>query len=146
MPRRTAASPGTTKRAGASTRRNCASPRIPRVWTVLALFVVMTTLYRNYGDAAGVASIVMIGFIVTTFAALQSIVAGVERSDPRVDFVPAARQSRSRPDHRDHETRAGSPPDANSEFVCRGVSYRYPGALTPVLATSIWRSRRTNAC
>ncbi len=92
----------------------------------------MTTLYRNYGDGAGIASVVMIGFVIMTSAALQSIVAGVGeairawisfRQLDTLDRDPSLQYGRM----------LGPVPEANSEFVCRSVSYRYPGALTSVL-------------
>ncbi len=107
--------------------------RIPRVWTVLALFVVMTTLYRSYGTEAGIASVVMIGFVITTFAALQSIVAGVsEAIRAWISFKQLAGLKRDPTLQRDRML--GRLSAADSGFVCRGVSYRYPGALKPVLA------------
>ena len=105
---------------------------IPRAWTVLALFVVMTTLYRNYGDGAGIASVVMIGFVIMTSAALQSIVAGAgEAIRAWISFRQL--DNLDRDPSLQHGRMLGPVPDANSEFVCRSVSYRYPGALTSVL-------------
>lgn len=108
--------------------------RIPRTWTVLALFVVMTTLYRSYGTEAGIASVVMIGFVITTFAALQSIVAGVsEAIRAWISFNQLDNLERDPTLHQDRML--GLTSTSDSEFVCRSVSYRYPGALKPVLAS-----------
>lgn len=107
--------------------------RIPRTWTVLALFVVMTTLYRSYGEAAGITLVAMIGFVITTFAALQSIIAGVgEAIRAWLSFKQLG--SLQRNPTMDQDRMLGLMSAADGELTCRGVSYRYPGALTPVLA------------
>jgi len=107
--------------------------RIPRIWTLLALFVVVTTLYRGYGGDGAIASVAMIGFVIVTSAALQSIVTGVSEairawlSFEQLDTLDPDPTLR-------HDRGLGVRPDADGEFVCRGVSYTYPGALRPVLA------------
>ncbi len=120
--------------------------RIPRAWTVLALFVVMTTLYRNYGDGAGdherrddrIRDHDVRGAAVDRGRR--------QRSDPRVDIVPAARRSRSRSVV---AARPNAGPGAGREQRIR-LSQRelpIPGrADVGATTTSISRSPRTNAC
>jgi ATP-binding cassette subfamily B protein len=118
---------------------------MPRIWTVLALLVVLVTLYRSYGAIAGGDSVAMIGFVIVTFAALQSAVAGAsEAIRAWVTFkqlelserdVAATRNRRS--DSSSHAAKGGARGLAHAmsgDFVCRGINYRYPGALQPVLA------------
>jgi len=107
--------------------------RIPRVWTLLALFVVITMLYRGYGGDVTIASVAMIGFVIVTSAALQSIVAGV--SEAIRAWLSFKQLDTLDPDPTLPQDRGlGIRPDADGEFICRGVSYTYPGALQPVLA------------
>jgi ATP-binding cassette subfamily B protein len=107
--------------------------RIPRTWTLLALFVVITTLYRGYGGDAGAATVAMIGFVIITSAALQSIVTG--GSEAIRAWLSFEQLDAFDPDPTLHRDRGlGVRPDADGEFLCRGVSYTYPGALQPVLA------------
>jgi ATP-binding cassette subfamily B protein len=110
---------------------------LPRMWTVLALFVVLVTLFRNYGDAASVENVAMVGFVVATFAALQSIVFGAsEAIRAWVSFKSLASVAA---DPGAHEDRAGQRQSAAGEFACRGVSYSYPRSLRPVLEdVNLW--------
>jgi ATP-binding cassette subfamily B protein len=106
--------------------------RIPRMWTLLALFVVITTLYRGYGGDAAIATVAMIGFVIVTSAALQSIVTG--SSEAIRAWLSYQQLDAFDPDPTLQQDRGlGVRPDADGEFVCRGVSYTYPGALQPVL-------------
>ena len=104
---------------------------IPRLWTLLALVVVMTTLYRSYGDQLGIASVAMIGFVIAMTASLQSIVTGIsEAIRSRLSFAAI---DTLEPDPA-LDAQRGIGVVGDGDFVCRGVSYAYPGALQPVLA------------
>ncbi|NJN53250.1 MAG: ATP-binding cassette domain-containing protein [Gammaproteobacteria bacterium] len=105
---------------------------LPRAWVVLAMLVVLMTLFRAGGDSAGVTSITMVGFVIATFAALQSITLGASEairawvSFKQVDTLAGQRP----PGSTDTSLRL---PDDAGEVICRGLNYNYPRSLTPVL-------------
>ncbi len=104
---------------------------LPRMWTVLALFVVLVTLFRDYGHAPGVENVAMVGFVIATFAALQSVVFGAGEAVRAWVSFDALTSVVSDPSAQ--EARGVARQSAVGEFACRGVSYRYPRALRPVL-------------
>ena len=104
---------------------------IPRMWTVLALFVVLITVFRNYGNTSGIHDVAMVGFVIATAAALQSIVAGA--SEAIRAWVSFRALGSLAGDPRTHDDRVGERQTAGGDFACRGLSYSYPRSLRPVL-------------
>lgn len=105
---------------------------LPRVWMVIAMLVVLVTLYRTFGVEAGVANVAMVGLVIATFAALQSIVLGTtEAVRAWVSFKALDTLVRDRLTNKpqaarlQHATRGG--------VRCRGVNFKYPRSIRPVL-------------
>ncbi len=106
---------------------------IPRVWVVVALFVVLMTLFGNDAGVIGVSSVAMIGFVIATFAALQSAALGASEairawvSFARLDTLARDPDEASVP-------KAPIQAQESGGVVCRGLSYSYPRASTPAVA------------